>query len=648
MSNQIRLKRGSGSDPSASDLVTGEPAVRTDTAEIFLKKDDGTVAKLSGGGLSDGDKGDITVSNSAATFTIDNGVVNNAKVASDAAIAGSKISPSFTSDLTITNSSPKIDFVDAQQNPDFHIQNNNGVFEIVDTTNSQTIAKFENAKVTFVRNVDADAGLDVTGAITSTGNLTVGGAIQQSGEQVTIENAGSPTLMLNDTSGGAVDYKLRNVGGDFKIVEGSSDRLVVNADGHIDIAGNVDFGSGIDVTGVGTINGGTSNASDDATLYVTATNNNDWGLKVDKYNGSATEYGARIEVGSSATYALQVTGNGSEVFRIQGNGNVVLSGTVDGRDLATDGSKLDGIAAGATNVSNTNQLTNGAGFITSADGGNAATLDSIDSSQFLRSDTADSFNSTLSWSGGSGVDAINFSSADGYASMRVVRNNTGGSDGMYIGYGNANSGLTRIYGGGATSGGLDVRGSGVNDVKINGNTVWHAGNDGSGSGLDADTLDGANASVSASNSTIVQRHSSGYIFANYINTTDNSATSGVTGLICKEGDDYHRTATAAAVRSFLNVANGATAGLATTGGTLTGTLNARAIIPTANNTYNLGSTSSRWANVYVNDLDLSNEGKSNDVDGTWGSYTIQEGAESLFLINRRNGKKYKFNLTEVS
>ena len=72
------------------------------------------------------------------------------------------------------------------------------------------------------------------------------------------------------------------------------------------------------------------------------------------------------------------------------------------------------------------------------------------------------------------------------------------------------------------------------------------------------------------------------------------------------------------------------------------------IRPLANNTYDLGTSSLRWQNIYTNDLNLSNEGGANDVDGTWGSYTIQEGAEDLFLVNKRSGKKYKFNLTEVS
>ena len=70
--------------------------------------------------------------------------------------------------------------------------------------------------------------------------------------------------------------------------------------------------------------------------------------------------------------------------------------------------------------------------------------------------------------------------------------------------------------------------------------------------------------------------------------------------------------------------------------------------PGANNTYDLGTTSARWRNLYTNDLNLSNEGDTNDVDGTWGSYTIQEGESDLFLINRRNGKKYKFMLEEVN
>jgi len=72
------------------------------------------------------------------------------------------------------------------------------------------------------------------------------------------------------------------------------------------------------------------------------------------------------------------------------------------------------------------------------------------------------------------------------------------------------------------------------------------------------------------------------------------------------------------------------------------------LTPQANNSYDLGSSSYRWANVYTNDLHLSNEGHTNDVDGTWGNWTIQEGESDLFLKNNRSGKKYKFNLTEVS
>ena len=71
--------------------------------------------------------------------------------------------------------------------------------------------------------------------------------------------------------------------------------------------------------------------------------------------------------------------------------------------------------------------------------------------------------------------------------------------------------------------------------------------------------------------------------------------------------------------------------------------------PASTNTTDLGTTSLRWRNLYTQDLQLSNESSSgNDVDGTWGNYTIQEGESDLFLINNRSGKKYKFLLQEVT
>ena len=84
------------------------------------------------------------------------------------------------------------------------------------------------------------------------------------------------------------------------------------------------------------------------------------------------------------------------------------------------------------------------------------------------------------------------------------------------------------------------------------------------------------------------------------------------------------------------------------GDTVTALAGMHQIAPATNNTYSLGTSALRWSDIFTNDLNLSNEGGKNDVDGTWGSYTIQEGEESLFLINKRNGKKFKFLLEEVN
>jgi hypothetical protein len=63
------------------------------------------------------------------------------------------------------------------------------------------------------------------------------------------------------------------------------------------------------------------------------------------------------------------------------------------------------------------------------------------------------------------------------------------------------------------------------------------------------------------------------------------------------------------------------------------------VLPSANNTYDLGSTSFRWRNIYTNDLHLSNG---------IGDYTVVEGEEDLFLYNNKSGKTFKFALIEVN
>ena len=74
-----------------------------------------------------------------------------------------------------------------------------------------------------------------------------------------------------------------------------------------------------------------------------------------------------------------------------------------------------------------------------------------------------------------------------------------------------------------------------------------------------------------------------------------------------------------------------------------------AVEPTADASYNLGAADKRWANIFSADLQLSNEGtEGNEVDGTTGSWTIQEGEDDLYLLNRKNGKKYKFKLEEIT
>ena len=280
MANTIKLKQGSGSDPSASDLALGEPAVSTDTGEIFLKKDDGSIAKVAGG-IDDGDKGDITVSNSGATFTIDSLAVTRGKIA-DNAINMAK-------------------FQDLDQN--------NIVGRIASGSGDATALTAANVRTMI--NV-ADGATNVT----NTNQLTNGaGFITATLTNEQVQDIVGGMVTGNTETGISVTYQ--------------------DGDGTLDFV-------------VGTLNQNTTGSS-----------------------GSCT--------GNSATATKLATARTIAGVSFDGSANISL---------------------------NNNAITNGAGYITSADGGNAATLDSLDSTSFLRSDAADTASGDITFSGGAGAVTI--------------------------------------------------------------------------------------------------------------------------------------------------------------------------------------------------------------------------------------------------
>ena len=77
------------------------------------------------------------------------------------------------------------------------------------------------------------------------------------------------------------------------------------------------------------------------------------------------------------------------------------------------------------------------------------------------------------------------------------------------------------------------------------------------------------------------------------------------------------------------------------------------VVPDLDDVRELGSSSVGWSKIYAHDfycadMHFSNVGRrTNEIDGTSGSWTLQEGQDDIYMLNNITGKKYKISLTEV-
>ena len=129
----------------------------------------------------------------------------------------------FSGDITITNTAPKLILTDTDNNSDFRIKVESGQFDIDDTTSSNAtrFRIYSNGEILIPNNVgfgvaNPSEKVDVDGNIKLTGDITISSA--------------APTINLTETNGDP-DYRIFCNGGIFNIVDvnNSVNRIEINS-----------------------------------------------------------------------------------------------------------------------------------------------------------------------------------------------------------------------------------------------------------------------------------------------------------------------------------------------------------------------------------------------------------------------------------
>ena len=298
----------------------------------------------------------------------------------------------------------------------------------------------------------SDQAFDVTGNITVSGTVD-GRDLATDGTKLDgIEASADVTDATNVAAAGALmDSEVTNLA-QVKAFDSSdyataaqgttADAALPKAGGTM--TGNLVLGDGIEARfGDGTdlvikhVGGGSSSINNNSgTLQLNQfANDSDVVINSDNGSGSTANYfRADGSTGDAILYHYGTEKIKTQSGGVDVSGNITVSGTVDGRDVAADGSKLDGIETGATADQTKSDI--------DALGINADQVDGIEAASFLRSDAADTatgaltFGNSLTLNGSQtgNYPSLNLQSGSGSTSFINFGTSTDGDEGQIAYY----------------------------------------------------------------------------------------------------------------------------------------------------------------------------------------------------------------------
>ena len=503
MANVIKHKRGSGSDPSASNLVVGELAIRTDTGKLFTKMDSGAIAEIAGGGS---DIAINTLSSSSATgggSATFNGSAYRFTLSSPPSVSAAQLL------VSVNGVIQKPVAGTGQPSEGFSVDGNDIIFGDAPATGADFfILTFRSLGVSEPADNSVTSAKIVDGAIV---NADINASAAIAGTKIS-PDFGSQNIATTGNFGitfGSQTYQLRNDNGVFKVKDATNsvDRLQIAANGATTLANTLTVGGDITSSaGDLTLSAGSILATDlipanfkrnatgtNSVLVLLGNNTQTYAFEASSSGFSINDYTnvnvARFSIDSSGNskvhgdltiqsnfprifltdndsnpdysisnangkFAIHDETNSADRFTVETTGVICNSPFTINNGLFVGGTSVSGGEGGeiqltqapnstlAGNAVVFDQVNNMIRFFESASPFKGAFLDIGQQGNGVTSQIMTS-TTGVTYTGtmtfGSGA-GIDLSSNDVYLNARVIQNSAGGTDdGLYIGYGNAGS-----------------------------------------------------------------------------------------------------------------------------------------------------------------------------------------------------------------